>query len=667
MEKYLKIFRQLPRNHTAFAGLIGSWLAILVVAANLGVSQYLEDHIANRIEFRVRSLVKLEPPLDPRIKILAIDDVTAAMMGQVRLPPKKLADLLTAIDARKPAVILIDAMFSQRQEVSGDDVAAFRKLANLNAPVVVGALVSSHQINFRREMNKSAFMPAWKQITAVPSKIRTQLGAKIYGPDGAFGEVFRRVGHFMESSNRSFEPAIKVDKSTVIPHLSLYAAKDLRITDAGILVNRHTLALDRNGSLPVDYLSSDKIVGRVRSLSQFFAGNTAYLESIAPGDIVMILTQYSSGQTQFLDSPFGLIPASWALTASVNSVVRGVWLQFAGYLNFLLFALALLGFVIGWRAPTSRFFLWLLFVTLSVVAFAIVMFIWFHTMVPWVVPVIGFTGSAFLSFAAQRQIESTRRIYLESERQTAAVLQRDFLPPADKEHPLFDLAAGYHAAETIGGDWYSYGVIEDRWLYLHLGDVTGHGAASAMLASFAKGATDMLHEEHRSKYQRPAPLGLVHDCLNRIIQSGASEQLYMTLVSLTIDLHSGEYVYLNSGHEPALLLGSGKVTPLTLHGPSVLGHSLESQDVASKSMSLGDKKTIILYSDGLLDASCPPGKKASLRLLRRLLYGVDTLDAASVRKLLEMRSGLHSSRPTNRKLNDDVTFLVVHLRTKKVA
>ena len=667
MEKYLKIFRQLPRNHTAYAGLIGTWLAMLVVVANLGLSQYLEDHIANRIEFRARSLVKLEPPLDPRIKILAIDDVTAAMMGQVRLPPKKLADLLTAIDARKPAVILIDAMFSQRQEVSGDDVSPIKDIAKLNTPIVVGALVSPNQINFRSEMSKDAFMPAWNQISAMPAAIKTQLGAKIYGPDGAFAVAFRRVGHFMESSSRGFEPAINVDAGTVIPHLSLYAAKDLRIDDTGISINHEHLSLDRNGSVPVDYLSSKQIVSRIRSLGQFFAGNTAYLESISPGDIVMIMTQYSSGQTQFLDSPFGLVPASWVLTANVNSVVRGGWLKFSGYLNFLLFGLALLGVMIGWRAPTSRFFLWLIFVTSSVVMFAIFMFIWVQTIVPWVLPIIGFIGSAVLAYAAQRQIESTRRIYLESERQTAAVLQRDFLPPANKEHPLFDLAVGYHAAETIGGDWYSYGVIEDRWLYLHLGDVTGHGAASAMLASFAKGATDMLHEEHKSKYKRPAPLGLVHDCLNRIIQSRASEQLYMTLVSLTVDLHTGEYVYLNSGHEPALLLGSGKVTPLTLHGPSVLGHSLESQDVASESTSLGDKQTIILYSDGLLDASSPPGKKASVRLLTKLLQGSEASDAAKIRQLLEMRSGLHPAEPNARKLNDDVTFLVVHLRTKKVA
>ena len=665
MGKYLKLFRQVPHNHSAYAGLIGAWFAILVVAANLGLGQYLEEHIGSRIEFRARAFVKLDPPLDPRIQVLAIDDVTAAMLGQVRLPPSKLANLLQAIDTRRPAVILIDAMFSQRQEVSDDDAAPLNIVAGLNTPIVVGALVSANKVNFRREMNDDAFMSAWRQMTGVPEKIKTQIGAKIYGPEGVFGEVFKRVGHFMEGSARSFEPAIKVDKLTVIPHLSLYAAKDLSISDQGILVNNYSLSMDRNGLVPVDYLNSNKIVPRIKSLSQFFSGSSAYLESIVPGDIVLILTQYSSGHTQFLDSPFGLIPASWVLTANVNSVVRGVWLQFSGFLNVLLFTLALLGVVIGWRASTSRFFLWLVLITSSVVVFAVVMFIWFQTIVPWVLPIIGFIGSAVLAFAAQRQIESTRRIYLESERQTAAVLQRDFLPPADKEHALFDLAAGYHAAETIGGDWYSYGVIEDRWLYL--GDVTGHGAASAMLASFAKGASDMLHEEHRIKYRRPAPLGLVHECLNRIIQSRASERLYMTLVSLTVDLHTREYVYLNSGHEPALLLGSGKVTPLTLHGPSVLGHSLESQDVASQAMSLGDQQTIVLYSDGLLDASCPPGKKASVRLLTRLLQGSETSDAAEIRQLLELRSGLHAAEPSARTLNDDVTFLVVHLRTKKKA
>ena len=40
-------------------------------------------------------------------------------------------------------------------------------------------------------------------------------------------------------------------------------------------------------------------------------------------------------------------------------------------------------------------------------------------------------------------------------------------------------------AHTVGGDWFTYAIHQDRWLHVHIGDVTGHGTAAALLAALS--------------------------------------------------------------------------------------------------------------------------------------------------------------------------------------
>ena len=81
-------------------------------------------------------------------------------------------------------------------------------------------------------------------------------------------------------------------------------------------------------------------------------------------------------------------------------------------------------------------------------------------------------------------------------------------------------------------------------------DVTGHGTPAALVASFAKGATDMIYADWSKRGAGHPPLRLVHENLNDMLRSGVGELAFMTMFSVTIDLRKHEIFYLNSGHRP---------------------------------------------------------------------------------------------------------------------
>ena len=640
------------------------WIFIMIGGQLVGLGDYLSQNIGSSVNFQLRRAIRGDVPVSSRLKILAMDDPTVALRGETRISPVMLTKLLRALDEKKPAKIIIDAMFSQRQEAINNDFSSVVDIKNLATPIVVGAMITPQAIPFRTDISESKFISAWSRVGALPSNVKRLTNAKIYGPEGAYFQAFKRLGHFQDFVQNYFAPAIVVNDFMPIPHLSLYAADDLKIDRGHLIVNGTKVRIDERGLVPIDYLTGTSLAGVVMSLSPFFSDRTDALDGIKPGDVVLIFTQYSTGNTQFTNSPFGLVPTSWLFASNVNSVLRGSWLRSTGYAMVWVIFLTVFGVVCGMGLPLARFFKRFTLIFLALMTGFVGTFVLFGIEVPWSLPMLGFIGSVILGYSEQRHLETRRRIYLESERQTASVLQQDFLPPVSVTHDGYEIAAGYMAAEAVGGDWYSYGLIANRWLYLHLGDVTGHGVSSALLASFAKGATDMIHEEHGRDHGRPAPLVKVHNCLNTIIRTSSADRLYMTMISMIVDLQDRTYSYMNSGHVPAVLIQKKSINILSQYANTLLGHSDEVQTAEIVTKPLDEIHTILLFSDGLLDATTPKGKTPSLRMLTKLIKSGEDQSASDLRKLLEIRCAVQVKSDSNGALRDDVSFIVVKINDK---
>ncbi|MDA1193777.1 MAG: PP2C family protein-serine/threonine phosphatase [Planctomycetota bacterium] len=199
--------------------------------------------------------------------------------------------------------------------------------------------------------------------------------------------------------------------------------------------------------------------------------------------------------------------------------------------------------------------------------------------------------------------EKDRRIVLEEERaglvselKLAQAIQATLLP-----HPIHrpnvEVIARSIPTHYIGGDYVHSQVVEDRWLYLVLLDVSGHGISAAMVVARLHG---MVRRLTLTK-QHPVQM------LQRLNQS-AQELLqhtyfFLTAVTARLDLRSGELIYASGGHPGQVLLrADGRIellrTPNRLLG---MDDDILSREEPAITTKLESGDSLVLFSDGLFE------------------------------------------------------------------
>ncbi len=256
--------------------------------------------------------------------------------------------------------------------------------------------------------------------------------------------------------------------------------------------------------------------------------------------------------------------------------------------------------------------------------------------------------------------EVQRRSQLEAELNTARLVQQTLMP-ADQVQlgSLLEVRAFFQTASECGGDWWScYQLPEGRQLVL-VGDVSGHGTASALVTALAKGFCDAaVCEPSFSSTKLLERL----DALLAGVSHGT--QRAMSLVVALFDPQACTCEISSAGHPPVHWVsrqadGSTKVTALAGCG-DLLGVA-RAQDQKAQFMTIvrhyqpGD--TWVLYSDGLVEVKSPEGQQfGNGRLARMLRTQAPTASAQQTRDAIQsaFTKFVGSSLP-----DDDVTVVVV--------
>ena len=176
-----------------------------------------------------------------------------------------------------------------------------------------------------------------------------------------------------------------------------------------------------------------------------------------------------------------------------------------------------------------------------------------------------------------------------------AKIQQSFLPPLSIRTPAFALEAKLQASWTLSGDFFDYKFITPERLAVFIADISGHGVASALLASRLKAFFD----EHYRNARRPAR---TLEQLNRMLIELGEHQQFATAVLLCIDVSEGSLVYANAGHRTLYLLDreQGHYTSLPSSGPA-LG-LFEDCEIGERDFTfLPRRKRLVAYTDGLVE------------------------------------------------------------------
>ena len=200
----------------------------------------------------------------------------------------------------------------------------------------------------------------------------------------------------------------------------------------------------------------------------------------------------------------------------------------------------------------------------------------------------------------ERQIkDSEERQRISTELDVATRIQADMLPcifPAFPERPEFDIYATMNPAKEVGGDFYDFFMVDETHLAIVIADVSGKGVPAALFMVIGK----TLINDHTKP---GVDLGNVFTEVNELLCRSNSEGLFITAFEGVLDLVTGEFQFVNAGHEMPFIARSGGVyEPHRLRAGFVLA-GMEGMKYQSGSIMLSPGDKIFQYTDGVTEAT----------------------------------------------------------------
>jgi serine phosphatase RsbU (regulator of sigma subunit) len=198
--------------------------------------------------------------------------------------------------------------------------------------------------------------------------------------------------------------------------------------------------------------------------------------------------------------------------------------------------------------------------------------------------------------------KKSRQQNAETERDFADRLQQGILPWQAPEIPGYEFYQYYCPVAHTGGDFYDYVLLCDGRLMVFMADITGHGAAAAMLIA------RLALEIRSSLLISSTPRDMLRN-LNQALFRCLPQDQFIKLVAAELVPATGEVTLVNAGHQQPLLRSpDGETSQL---GGDQAGLPLGVDADAEYSevrhlLPLGG--TLIFYTDGLGQATAASGQ-----------------------------------------------------------
>ncbi len=234
---------------------------------------------------------------------------------------------------------------------------------------------------------------------------------------------------------------------------------------------------------------------------------------------------------------------------------------------------------------------------------------------------------------------------LQQDLELASRIQRELLPKPDTRFDGWEIAYHYQPAGPVSGDYCDLIPGDADQVYFLIGDVAGKGVAAAMLMSH-------LSAMLRTLITVGLPLSQLMERASRVFCESTLPTHYATLVCGRAS-SSGEIEVCNAGHPPPLLIRAGEIARLDATGLPI--GMFCSERFSSRIVRLAPGETLLLYTDGLLEAQNAAGAEYGIERLSALAASANrqptSIIDACVRDLAVFRGAPG--------LADDLTILAV--------
>jgi len=170
-------------------------------------------------------------------------------------------------------------------------------------------------------------------------------------------------------------------------------------------------------------------------------------------------------------------------------------------------------------------------------------------------------------------------------------IQGSLLPRFDIEFPGYDIAAVSIPAESVGGDFYDYELLDEEVIAFSIGDASGHGLPAALLVRDV--VTGL-----RMGIEKELKVSGVLKKLNKVIGRSRLSTRFISMFFGELE-EAGTLVYVNAGHPPPILIKESTVERLT-KGGGILG-PMQNMSFGRGFAFIEPGDVLVMYTDGIFE------------------------------------------------------------------
>jgi PAS domain S-box-containing protein len=243
---------------------------------------------------------------------------------------------------------------------------------------------------------------------------------------------------------------------------------------------------------------------------------------------------------------------------------------------------------------------------------------------------------------------------LSSELEVTQRLQQMMLPRDEDLRKIggLDIAGSMQPAAEVGGDYYDV-VSKNGGVFFGIGDVTGHGLESGVIAIMVQTAvrTLLANGQYKSGEFFPVLNQVIYDNVRRM---GCDRSLTMSLLH-----YQDKTITVSGQHEELLVIrGNGAVER---HDTLNLGFALGLEEnikdfIGQATLPLNSNDVLVAYTDGITEAMNPAGVTFGVERLAEAVKANHTQPADSIRSAV-LRSVREYTGGAD--LLDDISLLVI--------
>ena len=238
---------------------------------------------------------------------------------------------------------------------------------------------------------------------------------------------------------------------------------------------------------------------------------------------------------------------------------------------------------------------------------------------------------------------------MEDELAIAREIQQGLLPSTLPKIPGYELSAINITSKQVGGDYYDVLPIHFDEFVLVIGDVSGKGTPAALLMANVQAALRAF-----------APMGMsLPDAtarINDLTCSNTSQDKFITFCWGSLNRATGEFRYVNAGHNPPFLLRSdGRIERLDVGG-IILGlmKTLTPYQEGSVTFTPGD--VLVMFTDGVSEAMNAQEEDFTEERLEEVLKPLRTKSPSEIIHGVQAALETHTQGTPQ---SDDITMLVI--------